>query len=134
MQKITVNGGDWVPRDGSESILTFTVGERKNKKDKKHAFKFLRKGNLRKKRWIFFSSVKIKIKPKSPSHYPKHTNNFSFVFARRTGEGFACEHSTINYLWCYQLCMTLSAKSYKFQLPLWTCPVSGSTKLHLGII
>ena len=34
------------------------LGERKNKKDKKHAFKFLRKGNLRKKDGYFLGPSK----------------------------------------------------------------------------
>ena len=93
----------------------------------------------------FFSSVKLEIKPKCPSHYPPTYEQFFLCLF--LGEGFACElikkkkkkkdlhvnNSMINYLWCYRLCMTLSPTSYKCHLPLSRCPISGSVKLHLGI-
>ena len=106
MQKITVNGGDGSHAMVQSQSWRSPLGERKRQtNNKKHTFKFLRKGSLRTKRWIFFSPVKLEIKAKSPPTTHKHMNNFSFVFPRRR----IC-------MWTIQWLITCGAISY-----VWLC-------------
>ena len=89
--KITVNGGDGSQAMAQSQSWRSRLGERKrtNKQTKNTLSNPSVKPAYEQKDGYFFSSVKLEIKPKCPSHYPLTYEQFFLCLF--LGEGFACE-------------------------------------------